>query len=101
MEKHEWHQRCRSRLIDLYEELRDFDDVAPAQAYRLEGFLEAAVAADAMTRDEAKALIAAIYEEVFEEAFKPSLAEETAGDETIRLPLRVSRAPVWPGSSDA
>lgn len=87
-------QSLDQQIAACLQVMRDGLDVPPATLYRLEGQCEAAIALGLIGRDALQAQVNAHYRALLGEV------PQAADDGRIRLPLRMTVAPVYPSTQD-
>ncbi|MFA7555109.1 MAG: hypothetical protein WCY88_12730 [Spongiibacteraceae bacterium] len=89
MNKQQFIESIQSQLFDIFSAYAQGKDVPPATLFRTEGFIEAGCYMECVTIAEARALVHAVYRQVFD----AEMSAMPAG--TIHLANFMPRAPVY------
>lgn len=85
------------KLNGFYQDFARFGEVAPGRLFRLEGFIEAGLALELISLEEARSLIGGSYRRHLGEAAPNMDWVDAPGG--LALPVKWQRAPVYPANS--
>ena len=85
----------KTRLIDVYQRLRDGMDVSPRQRLSLEGQIDLLLAFELLDREQLVHTIEALYQEATSEPVNPKFWQWNNHEKIFRLPIKMTDAPVY------